>query len=182
MRIAKFFLTLVSLASVSSLALAQRGAHHSGGVFGRPVIDLQEKMKIQATGEQRTQLRACSELSDRLRTLATSMRNPRNLSQTELEGVHQRWSATLLQAMQGDHQAFVGSLNVDQQAALKDRLRKMDKVWSELASRFEMMDRDLAQTPPDAKRLADHAKEVEKTLRKWQKQHREIESEMGIQG
>jgi NAD-dependent oxidoreductase involved in siderophore biosynthesis len=182
MRIAKFFLMLVSLASVSSLALAQRGAHHSGGVFGRPVIDLQERMKIQATDEQRTQLRACSELSDRLRALATSVRNPRNLSKTELEGVHQQWSATLLQAMQGNHLAFVGSLNADQQAALKGRLRKMGKVWSELASRFEGMDRDLAQTPPDTKRLAGHAKEVEKTIRKWQKQHREIEAEMGIQG
>ena len=182
MRIAKFFLTLVSLAGVSSLALAQRGAHHSGGVFGRPVIDLQEKMKIQATDEQRAQLRACSELSDRLRTLATGMKNLRNLSQTELEGVHQQWSATLLRAMQGDHQAFVGSLNADQQAALKARLQKMDKLWSELASRLDRMDRDLAQTAPDGKRLADHAKEAEKTLKKWQKQHREIESAMGIQG
>lgn len=182
MRIAKFFLTLVSLASVSSLALAQRGGHHSGGVFGRPVIDLQEKMKIQATDEQRTQLRACSELSDRLRTLATSVKDPRNRAQTELEGVHQQWSAMLLRVMHGDHQAFVESLNADQQAALKDRLRKMDKVWSELASRFERMDRDLAQSAPDSKRLADDAKGVEKTLKKWQKHHREIESEMGIQG
>jgi chromosome segregation ATPase len=74
-----------------------------------------------------------------------------------------------------------GSLTTDQQAALKDRVRKMDKVWSELAWRFETLDRDLAQTAPDAKLLASHAKELEKSLKKWQKQHRDLASEIGIQ-
>jgi malonyl CoA-acyl carrier protein transacylase len=57
----------------------------------------------------------------------------------------------------------------------------MGKTWSELTSRFETMGRDLVEATPDAKRLATHAKEPEKTLKKWQKQHRELGSEMGIE-
>jgi hypothetical protein len=181
MRIANFFLTLVSLAGVSSLALAQRGAHHSGGVFGRPIVDPQEKMKIQATDEQRTQLRTCLELSERLRMLAAEMKKPARLSEAERAKAREQSSALLRQALQRGHESFVKNLNADQQAALKDRLRRMDKTWSELTSRFETMDRDLAEAAPDAKRLASHARELAKTLKKWQKQHRELGSEIGIE-
>lgn len=180
MRIAKFFLTLVSLAGVSSLALAQRGAHHGGGVFGRPMVDLQEKRKIQATNEQRTQLRTCLELSERFRMLAADMMKPASLSEAERAKAREQSSGLLRQAMKRSHESFGKNLSADQQAALKDRLRRMGKTWSELVSSFETMDRDMAEAAPDAKRLASHAKELEKTLKKWQKQHRELRSEMGI--
>lgn len=181
MRITKFFLMLVSLAGVSSLALAQRGAHHSEGVSGRPTVDLQEKRKIQATDEQRTQLRTCLELSEHFRILAAEMIEPAGLSEAERAKAREQSSGLLRQAMQRGHESFRKNLNADQQAALKDRLRRMHKTWSELISRFETMDRDLAETAPDVKRLASHAKELEKTLKKWQKQHREIGSEMGLE-
>lgn len=180
MRIAKFFLMLVSLAAVSSLALAQRGAHHGGGAFGRPVVDLQEK-RIRATDEQRTQLRTCLELSERFRMLAADIMKPAGLSEAERAKAGERSRGLLHQAMQRSHESFVTNLNADQQAALNHRLRRIGKTWSELTSYFETMDRDLAEAAPDAKRLASHAKELEKTLKKWQKQHREIGSEMGIE-
>lgn len=186
MKKTKSFLTAIFLA-VSSLALAQHGGHGGGGGFGHAghdpsMEDLQRKMKIMATNEQRTQLRDCLGATERLRTLAADMRKPAQLSEPESLKAHQRWNEELRQAMQNHHQAFVEGLNPDQQAALKDRLRKMDKTWSELSSRFEVMDRDLAEATPDAKRLSDHAKELEKSLKKWQKQHRELGSEMGIEG
>ena len=187
MRRTKFFLTAILLAGASSLALAQHGGHTGGGGFGHAghdpsMEDLQRKMKIQATNEQRTQLRTCLELSERLRMLAADMKEPANLSESERAKVREQWSELLRQAMQSDHQAFLESLNADQQAALKGRLRKMDKTWSELSSRFETLDRDLAEAAPDAKRLSDHTKELEKNLKKWQKQHRQLGSEMGIEG
>jgi chromosome segregation ATPase len=179
MKTKRLFFTVMLLVGAASIALAQRGGHHGNGGFGNVGHD---QSKVQATEEQRTQLRTCSELSERLRMLAADMENPSNLSATDLGRVRQQWNGLLLQAMQGDHQAFLGSLDADQQAALKDRLRKMDKAWSELASRFEIMDRDLTQTAPDARLLAGHAKELEKSLKKWQKQHRELESQMGVKG
>lgn len=181
MRLARFFLTLVSLIGVSSLALAQRGAHHGGGVFGRPMVDLQEKRKIRANEEQRTQLRTCLELSERFRMLAADMMKPASLSEAELAKAREQSSGLLRQAMQRSHESFGKNLNADQQAVLKDRLRRMGKTWSELVFRFETMDHDLAEAAPDAKRLASHAKGLEKTLKKWQKQHREIGSEMGLE-
>jgi hypothetical protein len=186
MKTKRLFFAAMIFAGASSLALAQHGGHAGGG-FGSPghdpsMEDLQKKIKVQATEEQRAQLRTCSELSERLRMLAADMKGPAKLSGTELGTVRQQWNGLLLQAMQGDHQAFLRSLNSDQQAGLKDHLRKLDKAWSELNSRFETMDRDLAQTAPDAKLLAGHAKELEKSLKKWQRLHRELGSDMGMEG
>jgi chromosome segregation ATPase len=114
--------------------------------------------------------------------LAAGMKKPANLSESDRSKVREQWSELLRKAMQGDHQAFLDSLNADQQAALKGRLHKMDRTWSELSSRFETMDRDLAEAAPDPKRLSDHAKDLEKSLKNWQKQHRELGTEMGIVG
>jgi chromosome segregation ATPase len=179
------FLTAIFLAGVSSLALAQHGGH-SGGGFGtaahdQSVDDMQKKMKIQATDEQRSQLRTCVDASERLLMLAADVKKPAGLSEPGSAEAHQRWNEVLRRAMQGHHQAFLESLNADQQAALKGRLQKMDKTWSELSARFETIDRDLAEAAPDAKRLSAHAKELEKSLKKWQKQHRELGSEIGVE-
>lgn len=181
------FLTAIFLAGVSSVALAQHGGHGGGGSFGQPghdssMEDMQRKIKIQATDGQRTQLRTCFELSERLRLQVAELEKPRNLSESERVAVREQWSELLHQTMKGDHEAFRHSLNADQQSALKGRLHGMDKTWSELSSRIETVDRDLAETAPDAKRLSDHAKELEKSLKKWEKQHGELASEMGIQG
>jgi hypothetical protein len=185
MKTKRLFFAAMIFAGASSFALAQHGGH-SGGGGGYPghdqsMEDLQRKMKVQATEEQRTQLRTCLELAERLHMLAADMKDRANLSGTELGRLRQRWSKLLRQRMQSDHEAFLGSLTTDQQAALKDRLWKMDKVRAELTSRFETLDRDLAQTAPDNKLLAGHAKELEKSLKKWQKQHRDLGSEIGIQ-
>ena len=185
MKTTKLLFVAMIFAGASSLALAQHGGH-SGG-FGYPghdhsAEDLQRKIKIQANEGQRAQLRTCLELTERLRMVVADMRDRSDQSATQLARIRQRWSQLLRQSMQSDHEAFLNSLNADQQAALKDRLQKMDKTWSELASRYDETDRDLAQSAPDTKRLADQAKDLEKSLKKWQKQHRELGSEMGVEG
>lgn len=178
MRIAKFLLALVSLTGVSSLALAQRGYH---GHLGRPAVDPQEKVKIQANDAQRDQLHICLSLSERLRLLAADLRKPAHLSESEWVRNHRRWNEVLRQAMESHHQAFLERLNADQRATLRDRLRTMDKTSLELSSRFETVDADLADAAPDAGRVSAHAKELEKNLKKWHKQHRKLGSEMGIE-
>lgn len=187
MKSTESFLTAILVAGLSSLAMAQHGGHGGGGEFGHAghdpsMEDMQRKMNIQANNEQRTQLRTCLELSERLRMMTAEMKKATDLSESERAKVREQWSALLRQEMQSDHQAFVGSLNADQQAALQGRLQKMDRTWSELTSRFQVMDRDLAEAAPEPKRFSDHVKELEKSLKKWQKQHRELESEMGVEG
>jgi hypothetical protein len=138
-------------------------------------------MKIRASDEQGTQLRTCLSVSERLRMLAADLTQPGRLSESEWVKAHQRWNEVLGLAMQMHHQAFLESLNADQQSALNGRLRKMDKTWSELSFRFESMHRDLAEAAPDAKRVSGHVEGLEKSLKKWEKQHRELGSEIGIE-
>ena len=186
MKTKKWFFAAMIFAGASSIALAQHGGHAGGGLgypgHDQSMEDLQKKARIQATDEQRTQLRTCVGVSERLRMLAADMKKPAHPAESDWAKARQRWNEVLRHGMQSHHQAFLESLNADQQAALKDRLRKMDKTWSELSARFETMDRDLAEAAPDAKRLSAHAKELEKSLKKWQKQHRELGSEMGVEG
>lgn len=180
MRIARFLVALVLVSGVSSLALAQRG-YHGGGAFGHPVVDAKERAKIQASDEQAAQLRTCLSVSERLRMLAADLKQPGRLSDSEWVKTHQRWNEVLIRAMESHHQLFLKTLNPDQQSALNDRLHKMDKIWSELASRFATMDRYLAEAAPDAKRVTGDAKSLQKGLKKWEKQHRKLGSEMGIE-
>lgn len=180
-------LAAILLVGISSPLLAQHGGHVSGGGFppaghDQSVDDLQKRMKIQASEEQRTQLLTCISVSERLGVLATEMKKPAHLSEPEWAKARQRWNEVLSHAMQNHHQVFVEGLNAEQQAALKGRLHKMDKTWSELSARFETVDRDLAAPAPDAKRVSGHAKELEKALKKLRKQHRELGSEIGIEG
>lgn len=184
MKTKRLFFAAVIFAGASSLALAQHGGH-SGGGFGASghdpsMEDLQKKMKVQTTDEQRTQVSTCIGVSERLRMLATDMTKPGRPSEPEWAKAHQRWNEELRHAMQTHHQAFLDSLSADQQMALKGRLQSIDRTWSELSTRFETMDRNLAEAAPDAKRLTAHAKELEKSLKKWKKQHRELGSQMGV--
>lgn len=180
MKITKLFLTVIVVGGISSWAPAQRGAHHTGAL-GRPVVDVQQQMKIRASDEQDAQLRTCVSVSERLRMLASELAQPGRLSESDWVKAHQRWNEVLGRAMENHHQAFLKSLNADQQSALNGRLRKMEKTWSQLSSRFETVHRDLAEPAPDAKRVSDHAKGLEKSLTKWEKQHRELGAEMGIE-
>lgn len=186
MKTKRLFFAAMIFAGASSLALAQHGGHGGGGLgypgHDQSMEDLQKKARIQATDEQRTQVRTCVGLSERLSMLAAEMKNPAHQSESEWAKARQRWNEVLHHAIESHHQAFLASLNADQQAALKGRLRKMDKTWSELSARLEAVDRDLAEVAPDAKRLSAHAKELEKSLKKWQKQHRGLGSEMGVDG
>ena len=140
MKTKRLFFAAVIFAGASSLALAQHGGHAGGGLghagHDPSLEDLQRKIKIQATDEQRTQVRTCVGVSERLLMLAADMKKPTSLSEPGSAEARQRWNEVLRHAMQSHHQAFLESLNADQQAALKDRLRKMDKTWSELSARF----------------------------------------------
>lgn len=181
MKFTKLFLTVILVGGLSNWTSAQRGGGHHGGELGRPVVDVQQQMKIRASQEQATQLRTCVSVSERLRMLAADLTQPGRLSESDWVKAHQRWNEVLSQALQIHHQAFLKSLNADQRSGLNARLRQMDKTWSELSSRLATVDRDLATAAPDAKSVSGHAKGLKKSLKKWEKQHREVGSEMGIE-
>lgn len=166
----------------TSIVQAQRGAHHSTSLWARArgqSEELQRKAKIQATAEQRVRLRNCFEMARLARTFSESLKNRTSLSETVL-GKTRQSSEVVRWGIQSGHEAFLQSLNTDQQTGLKDRLRKLDRAWSELAARFDRTDRDLRQTTPDLKVVSGDAKDLEKSLKKWEKQHRELQLEMGV--
>lgn len=180
----RLLLIVILLAGTSSVVHAQRGGRPSNvGHFGndQSTADVQKAVKIRATEEQRAQLDNCFASAERLRVLAAETKNPANLSRTELDGIR-RWSKLQRLSLESNHEAFLGSLNADQQVALEDRLRKLERTWFELAARYEATDHDLEAAATDAKRLAGDAKDLEKSVKKWLRQHREVGLGMGVKG
>lgn len=177
------FLTgMIFALAATSLVAAQRGAPHGTSLWARArgqSEELQRKARLQATPEQGVQLRNCFEIARLARILGTDLKNPASLSVTVL-GKTRQASEVVRWGIQSGHEAFLQSLNTDQQTGLKDRLRKLDRAWSELAARFDRTDRDLRQTTPDLKVVSGDAKDLEKSLKKWEKQHRELQLEMGV--
>lgn len=180
-----FLAGMIFAVVATTIVTAQRGAHHGTSLWatarGQSAEELQRKARVKATAEQRVRLRNCFEMSRLARTLSAELKNPTNLSGTVLGRTRQS-SELVRWGIRSGHEDFLKSLNADQQTGLKDRLRRLDKAWSDLATRFDRVDRDLAQSQPEAKFLGGHARELEKSLRKWQKQHRELGVEMGVEG
>lgn len=169
----------------TSFVAAQRGSHPSTSLWAtarrQSAEEPERKARLKATVEQRVRLRNCFEMARLARMLGVDLKNPASLSATVLGKTHHS-SELVRWGIQSGHEAFLKSLNANQQTGLKNRLRKLDHAWPELAARFDRIDRDLGETVPDATVLSGDAKDLEKSLKKWERQHRELGLEMGVRG
>lgn len=181
----KLLFAAMIFAGASSIALAQHGSHGGGGLGngydGPSIEDLRKRAMIQATEGQRSQLQNCSQVATRARSQAQTLKTPVPGSGPDFDRVRQQWTALRqeVEGMQTSHAAFVANLRAEQQTALKGRLQKIEQLRGDLTSLLAATDQDLAQNTPDSKRITGRVKDVEKLLKKWEKQHREIGSEIG---
>jgi len=75
----------------------------------------------------------------------------------------------------------MNGLSDEQRAGMQDRIRQMDQSRDRLNNRMQQLDDELAKPSPDHQRIREHATEVEKAMKEWQKQNRNMGSDMGIQ-
>jgi DNA repair exonuclease SbcCD ATPase subunit len=196
--------TILALAAIVSLAVsptlyAQRGG--GGGMQGqRPTATGQqrsgqrgemgrqtgtrdqERQRIHATDQQRDQYRTCTQSADRVRTQACDMAQAAKggVNNEKFRQQHAQLRSEV-QTMQQEHDRFMQGLSEEQRAALHDRIRKMDRVRDRVNTRLQEMDQELSQANPDTKRVARRAREVEKATNEWQKQYRNLGTDMGIE-
>lgn len=83
--------------------------------------------------------------------------------------------------MQQEHDRFMNGLSDEQRAGMQGRTRSMDQARDRLNNRVQQLDDELAKPEPDRKRMREHATEVEKAMKEWQKQYRNMGSDMGIE-
>jgi len=82
--------------------------------------------------------------------------------------------------MQQEHDRFMNGLSDEQRAGMQDRIRSMDRSRDRLNNRLQQLDGELAKAEPDRKRIREHATELDKAMKEWQKQYRNMGSDMGI--
>lgn len=142
----------------------------------------QQRQRIHATDQQRNQYNTCTQSADRVRTHARTMADAARGGGANNQEVRQQQQQLRneIRTMQQENQRFMKGLSDEQRAEMQDRIRSMDRSRDRLNTCLQQMDDELAKAEPDRKRIREHATELDKAMKEWQKRYRNLGSEMGI--
>jgi hypothetical protein len=195
-RLAVLAMTILAMTIVSLLCpevlLAQHGGHGGGGRPGTSgaggvgndssLTDFNHALAVQATPDQTSRFQELAKSTENARKLAQDLAKlsasadiPADLSQR---------TAALKSAVedaQGGNQDFMKSFSKSQKAGLKELTKKLEKVDSEVAKQWKVLEKQLGETKADVKGIAGTADTLEKTLGDFQSQQTNLGKEMGIQ-
>ena len=79
--------------------------------------------------------------------------------------------------MEQEHERLMNGLDPSQQQAWQERIRNMNQSREQLNTRIQQMDKELATPNPDAKRVAERAREMEQIMNNWRKEYKALSSE-----
>ncbi len=198
------FAAAVVLAA-APLAVAQGGGQGSRGQGGRPqgqghgqgqqqgaggmqqgrgdMDQTRTRQRIHATDQQRHQFRTCTQSQDRVRTQAHDMAHLAKRQGASSDDARQMREQLREQVrtMQQEHQRLMQGLSGEQQTAARSQIREMERVHSRLRVRMDELDRAVDADPYRAQDVAKQAREVERAMKEWQKQHRKLGDEIGME-
>jgi chromosome segregation ATPase len=143
----------------------------------------QERQQIHATDQQRGQYENCTKSTNRVRTQAHKMADAAKgggANNAEFREQHQQLQNEI-RTMQQENDRFMNSLSNEQRAGMEYRIRSMDQARTRLNNQMQQLDEELAKPEPDRKRIREHATDVEKEMKEWQRKYRDMGSDMGIQ-
>lgn len=136
-----------------------------------------ERKRIHATQQQRDQIRDCDKLADGIRKQARKMSQASG-KKFNAEEANQQHSQirNQLQAMEKEHERLMNGLDAGQQQAWQEQIRNMNRYREQLKVQQQQMEAEL-QNNPDPRRVAEQAKEMERTMNNWRNQYRVLSSE-----
>ena len=142
-----------------------------------------ERDRIHVSQQQRDQVKSCDRSADAVRKQAGKM--GKNGQGGGFNAGKARQDRDQLQgqvrAMQQEHQRLMQGLNPGQQQALESHVRNMNRLQERLNTHMENMNGELGKDAPDAKRVAEQAREMERVSKEWREQYRAIQSRLVIQ-
>ncbi len=141
-----------------------------------------DQARIHATAQQRDQLRACDQSADQIRQRARDLARTAQRSGSQAEPM--RAQATQLRqqfrSMQEEHNRLMQSLRPEQKTAWQERIRKMEQIREQAEAQLSSIEGELAHTYPDGRRIAERAREMERLMKAWQEQYREMNEQMTV--
>jgi len=142
-----------------------------------------ERDRVNVSPQQRDQVKNCDRSADAVRKQADKM--GKYGQGGGFNAGNARRDRDQLQeqvlAMQQEHQRLMQGLNPGQQQALESHVRNMNRIQGRLNTHMENMNGELGKDAPDAKRVAEHAREMERVSKEWREQYRAIQSRLVIQ-
>lgn len=192
MMLIRQLLAILFCAALVPVAFAQHGSHggtSSGGGSGNTgndsaTRDFKRALMLSANQDQRTAFATCMEATDRVLRLADQMASPGtrgNYDAAVFPAQKEQMQAALAE-LETAHRRFHHSLNQPQEKELRQYLRKLERLQTELSKRIAQVDRELSTNKPDPRRLRDDTHKIREVAEKWQSEHRKIAKEMGITG
>ena len=138
------------------------------------------RVRLEATQQQQQQVRTCTEAAEQVRRQAREIvKSARGTGPAgESPPQQHRLLQDRVRTMEQEHNRLMQSLNEQQRAQLQDRIRQMTAARNRVQSEMERLGPLMEGGDPDPARVRDHAREVERASKTWEKQYRRIESEM----
>jgi hypothetical protein len=130
-----------------------------------------ERKRIRVTQQQQEQLRSCDKLADGIRKQVRKMAKdsdknfePGKINQQQTQVRNQ------IRQMEQEHERLMNGLDTTQQEAWQEQIQNMKRLREQLNQHEQKMDAELKGNP-DAKRVAERAREMEQTMNEWRKQY-----------
>jgi hypothetical protein len=141
-----------------------------------------DRLRTQATDQQRQQFKTCDQSQDRIRTQARDMARAASGSSFNADQARQQRDQLReqLQTMEQQHESVMQGLNSQQRSAVEQRTRTMQLTQQRINNRLRNMDQELAKGSPDGKRVAEQASNVEREMNEYQKQYRETGDDLSL--
>jgi chromosome segregation ATPase len=70
-------------------------------------------------------------------------------------------------------------LSNEQREALQNRIQNMDQLHERVNTHLQQVDAELNQDSPDAKLVRQRARDMEQSMKEWQKEYRKMQRETG---
>lgn len=136
-----------------------------------------EQKRIKATKQQRDQIRSCNMLADDVRKQARKMAKDSgkklNHGQLVQQQTHIR---NQLRQIEQEQERLMNGLDKNQQQAWQEQIRNMNQLRQQMNVHQQQMDDELKGNP-DARRVAERAREMERTMNEWKKQYGVLSSQ-----
>jgi chromosome segregation ATPase len=142
-----------------------------------------DRDRVRASAQQRDQLQTCDRSAEAIRTRTRQISksaggkgfNP-DQARKERDQVREQ-----LTKMNQEHEKLMQGLNDGQQRALQAHITNMERARERISTQFQAMDQELSRPQPEGKKVAEQAREMERTMSEWQKQYRTVQSKVVVE-
>ena len=163
------------------MATGQRGGQQQGG-YSRGA-GTQERKRVHVSRQQRDQLRNCTQSGEQVRRQARDMTQVGKGGRFDAPAARRQRDQlrTHVDQMLGQQGRFMQNLDAGQRNQLRDWSQKMDLTRNRLQTHFQALDEELGKENPNPETVRRRARNLEKELKKFEKDNRKLGEQLTVE-